>query len=419
MRRVVAGAAMKLRRILLLGAAFFLVLLKFAIDVVAKNVALGIGGLGLVREAITVAVFGILMVVIHSLFPRGDVNPVRRLGLLLGGTLVTLVGVIALGLLPADGFDAKELSLMPLDYPTLFVASLASILLGVFSLMALRSLRDMVLLLRRKGTERNYLIFVGLILATALSTLLYRPLENGLVTTILFVLAVLFAVMTSFRLPWIVYLSKREKIVNLVFSFFLFFLLLGLNVYLRESPVLSRAIIYYSRPLAQFVVLALMFATVYAGMAFVSTLFHLPTAEAFDRKRSEISSVHTLSKLVTQVLDFDELVETVTSMTLQVCEAHSCWLEIQQSSEESPAAGAARTYQLAGVKNIGPDQIDRLALDRCGLEHRTSPAGVERRPHHVQVIGRRRRGEQERVPQAHAAELDGQVTIVCDHETLL
>jgi len=44
-------------------------------------------------------------------------------------------------------------------------------------------------------------------------------------------------------------------------------------------------------------------------MAFVSTLFPPATAEAFDRKRSEVSSLHTLSKLVTQVFDFNELVD--------------------------------------------------------------------------------------------------------------
>jgi serine phosphatase RsbU (regulator of sigma subunit) len=104
------------------------------------------------------------------------------------------------------------------------------------------------------------------------------------------------------------------------------------------------------------------FATLYAGMAFVSTLFHLPTAEAFDRKRSEVSSLHTLSKLVTQVFDFNELVDTVTSMTLQVVEASRCWLEIIQVVGERGLAEETMGYRVvvAGMKNITREEIDQL-----------------------------------------------------------
>ena len=63
-------------------------------------------------------------------------------------------------------------------------------------------------------------------LASAASVLTLRPLEDSGLTTILFVLAILLAVVNSFRLPWIVYLSKREKVFTLAYSLLLF---LGFN----------------------------------------------------------------------------------------------------------------------------------------------------------------------------------------------
>ncbi len=105
-------------------------------------------------------------------------------------------------------------------------------------------------------------------------------------------------------------------------------------------------------------------------MAFVSTLFHLPTAEAFDRKRSEVTSLHNLSRLVTQVFDFKELVDTVTAMTLQVCEAKSCWLELV-TSDHAPAGTLAQTAGQSSV-SVGGEEEYRAGGDR--------PAPPGRRP---------------------------------------
>jgi hypothetical protein len=188
--------------------------------------------------------------------------------------------------------------------------------------------------------------------ATSASTFGLDPLESSLVTSILFGLTVASMLHNSFRLSWIVYLSKREKVLSLVYAFFLFGVLTYLNV-ATQTGLVGQILLYYSYPLKEVVSQTLLFGNIYAGMAFASTLFHLPTAEAFERKTSEVSSLHTLGKLVTQVFDFHELVDTVTTMTMQVCEARSCWLEIIQ--RETPAgkqksdAGAGTTMS-TGVK---------------------------------------------------------------------
>jgi len=356
---------MKLRRLLYLSGAFFLVLVKFTIDVIGKNVELEMGGVSLVRELVVIAAFGLLYFVVDAAASRRESPPVKKLGFILIVMVIVLLAGVILLLLGVAGFDSKNLSLVPLDYPTIFLGSLIALAFGIVAMIVFRLLRDLILISRRPAGRRNYYILTGLVLAAALSTIMLRPLDAAVIPGILFGLALVFAVVNSFRLPWIIYLTKREKVFSLVYGFFLFCGFIIIDVMLAGDSLVNRVLLYYSHPLREFVMLVAIFATLYAGMAFVSTLFHLPTAEAFDRKRSEVSSLHTLSKLVTQVFDFNELVDTVTSMTLQVVEASRCWLEIIHVSGDGapgPLPDGALSYrvQVAGMKSITQEEIDLL-----------------------------------------------------------
>lgn len=363
---------MKLRRVVLLGGAFLLVIFKFALDVVEKNVELGLMGLGLIRELLIIGSLGLLYVVIDVLASRRESTPVRKLGFVLIAMCAMILATLGLSASGVGGFDAKNQALVPLDYPSIFLASLVAIAFGIFSIIVFRLLRDLILINRKPAARRNWLIFSALLLGTSVSCLTTRPLDSSIATSILFALAILFAVMNSFRLPWIVYLTKREKLFSLACGFFLFGGFTALAVQIGSGTLLRKSLLYYSHPLHQFIQLVTIFGALYAGMAFVSTLFHLPTAEAFDRKRSEVSSLHTLSKLVTQVFDFNELVDNVTSMTLQVVGASSCWLEIitRAGEEDAPAPGEDASYgvQVAAMKNITQEEIDILVSpERRGI----------------------------------------------------
>ena len=363
---------MKLRRLILLGAAFLLVIFKFALDVVEKNVELDLMGFGLIRELLVIASLSLLYFVIDALASRRESTPLRKLGFVLIAMCAMILVSIGLSVSGVGGFDTKNQALVPLDYPSIFLASLAAVAFGIFSIVVFRLLRDLILINRKPAARRNWLIFSALLLGTSLSCLTSRPLDSSVATAILFSFSILFAVMNSFRLPWIVYLTKREKLFSLACGFFLFGGFTALAVQIGTSSLLRKSLLYYSHPLFQFTQLVAIFGALYAGMAFVSTLFHLPTAEAFDRKRSEVSSLHTLSKLVTQVFDFNELVDNVTSMTLQVVGASSCWLEIITAAPAEDGAGASDdgsyAVHVAAMKNIAQEEIDMLvSAERRGI----------------------------------------------------
>jgi serine phosphatase RsbU (regulator of sigma subunit) len=381
---------MKFRRVLFVVGAFVLLLLKFSADIFRKNVELQMGGLLALRELAAVGAFVLIYLALRPLFPeRASVRPVRWLGIQLISVGVFLVVMLILGFLPGDGFDAKDLGLLPLDYPSLFMASLFGLFAGIFSIVNFQILRDLVLASRTKRGRRNFFIFMLLVLGTAASSALIRPLDSSVVTGVLYGLAVCFALVNAFRLPWIVYLTKREKLLVLTLTFFLFVMFTVVAVLIKENASFERGLLYYSHPLQEFVLLSLVTGAIYGGMAFISTLFHLPTAEAFDRKRSELTSIHTLSKLVTQVFDFNELMETVTTMTLHMVGAQSAWIELLPPAQQDPVMAGVDGFaggQVVGMKNITRGEIEEL--QGTGLHYLRTAAGRERKPIVVDEVAR-------------------------------
>ncbi len=362
---------MKLRSILYLLGSFLAFLLVFIIDVIRKNVELNIAGLGTVRELLIIGAFVFLYIFLEARKIHHALTPIKRIGLVMIYSVLITLFCLAVTTLTEDNFDIKDNVLIPLTYWQLFISTAVSIALGVFVVLVFRLVRGLVLFKTKRETQRNFSIYLGLTLAASASVIPLDALESSVFTNILVGFALLFAVIISFRLPWIVYLTKREKIFGLIYGFVLFLVLVGLNIMVgSERGIIGKSLLYHSYPLNRFVFLTTWFANIYFGVAFISTLFHLPTAEAFERKTTEVTSLHNLGKLVTQAFDFDQLVETVTTMTLQVCEAKSCWLEILQPTDERASAGTnagihtstAGDYivRLVGRKNIAQSDIDIL-----------------------------------------------------------
>lgn len=350
---------MKFRRILPIGGLLLLLLVVFLIDLIRKNIGLGIGGLSVVRELMILGAFLLLFLALGRSRRLRKIQPMKNLGVLMIGALIIAAVALLFGLTVDAGFEEKAYELLPLSYGAQFVATFLGIAFGTFSVLVLRLLMDLILYKRKRSTVRLLRIFIGLVLATAISTIMLLPLESGSLTQVLYGAAVVFAVMNAFRLSWIVYLSKREKLVTLAYGFFLFGVFLLLNVVISQNTLINQSLLYYSYPLKQFISLVCLTGAMYFGMGFVSTLFHLPTAEAFDRKTTEVSSLHALSKLVNQLFDFDELVDSVTSMTLQVCEAQSCWLELIHYADDPAVAGSYRV-EIVGMKNISEEEVRLL-----------------------------------------------------------
>ncbi len=344
--------------------AGILFLVVFIIDAVNKNLEIDLGLLSQLRNLFVVIAFVGIYLFIKSVMPKRSVNPLRLFGIIFITILSFLSIFLIIRLISVDGYEAVETKLIPVDYLTILFSSIVSIVTGAAAIIFIYSISQLIFIKRRKGTQRNFIIFLILLLAASLSTWNLNPLESSTTSYILFVIAIVAGIANSFKFSWIVYLSKREKMFSIGYGFLLFILLIIFNIALTENGFINRSLLYYSHPLQFFVRIITTFSVIYFGMSFVVSLFHLPTAEAFDRKRIELSSVHNLSRLITRVFDFKDLVQTVTNLTIEVTEASSAWLEIIQRDETN---NTEINFELVAHKNIDPREIDLITHHDTGL----------------------------------------------------
>jgi serine phosphatase RsbU (regulator of sigma subunit) len=356
-----------MKRVLGVGIPLFLFLVVFVADIIRRGVEIDILWVHILRDVLSVVAFYLSYIYLSSLKGTASLDPVKIQRIMLLVSVTIPVAYFSLSLYRHGGFDAIEYRLVPKDYSTLFLAHMMSVTVGLLMLLILLYAKDLVFYKRRKGTTRNFAAFMIAVLATSASTLNNTPLDTSVLTYILLGVAIFLALVNSFRLSWIVYLSKREKVYSLLWSLALLITFVGIAVQTSGSSFLNNVLLYYSPPLRYFVSIVATFCGIYFGVAFVSTLFHFPTAEAFERKRAELSSLHNLSRLVARVLNFGELVDTVTKMTLEVCDAQSSWLEIVQPGAAHRTGSGngltrGRSLEVVSSKNITDEEIRAITF---------------------------------------------------------
>lgn len=235
-------------------------------------------------------------------------------------------------------------------FNSLFSTLISFVFLGsiVFILSTFREL----FLLRQKKDPRTYFntMIVFFTLAFLSNLLLKINPDFDYPHDAFFVVSIVLISLNALRVSWIAFLVKRQKLYLLLISVILS-ILFGFNFGLLTETSAIRQIIYsFSPGLYTLYSLVMIYGTIYFGVIFFTTLFHLPTAEAFDRKSEEASSLMDLTKLVTQVFDFKELADTVTTITTKVCNSYSAWLVTKND----------KNFELGAVNNIAFVDADKL-----------------------------------------------------------
>ena len=129
-------------------------------------------------------------------------------------------------------------------------------------------------------------------------------------------------------LSWIVFLTFRQKLAGIGLSLMLLVVLsstFGAENLLTGSDAFLR---YYSYPLKLFADLAQVFGILYCVTSFLSLLFHLPTTGDFQRKAGEVTAMHSVTNLVSQVFDPDMLYRTIVASPVEAVGASSAWLAV-------------------------------------------------------------------------------------------
>ena len=227
----------------------------------------------------------------------------------------------------------------------------------IFTLIILGTLRNLVFIKRKQSTARNFNWFLSLLLLYPLLDFArnysYRLFHIGPETFKIISYAVLFLliytmVLNAFRVSWINYLNKKQKLA----CFWGGILLLPVQTHFATRFHAINPISLYSPVLATFVEYGIAFLTIYLAIAFLALIAHLPTAQLYDRKMNQISSLHHLSRAVSSEFDFEKLVVTIVKLAVQVTEADFSWLELVDPETEK--------IKLVSFFNLSASEKNRL-----------------------------------------------------------
>jgi serine phosphatase RsbU (regulator of sigma subunit) len=191
-------------------------------------------------------------------------------------------------------------------------------------------------------------MFIFIVLAS-LANNFFQAKSVSFLGNTFFIVAVLLMIFNSTRISWIAFLSKKEKIYLLILSLVISILFI-VNISSSGDNIHNQIVDAFSPSLSQFNVIVMVYGSIYFFMLFFTTLFHLPTAEAYDRKAQEVTSLQYFSKLITEVLDFNDLADTVTDITLKLTNSNAAWIIWKDEEKLIPLAN----------KNIGFLESDTL-----------------------------------------------------------
>jgi len=233
----------------------------------------------------------------------------------------------------------------------LLIQSLLIILI-FSSAFILAAFKQLFFLRQKRSPEKIYLTMLLFIALACIFKFvhIYEPELEFPYHTFLSMAIVLISI-NSIRVSWIAFLTKKQKLLLLILSVGLS-VLFGINSALFfQDGFVSKLLRLYIPGIEVFCLLVMLYGAIYFTVVFFTTLFHLPTAEAFDRKAEELSSFLDLSNLITQVFDFKELGETVVDTTIRVCNSDSAWLIANNSGE----------FELISAKNIGYVEAEHVS----------------------------------------------------------
>ncbi len=184
---------------------------------------------------------------------------------------------------------------------------------------------------------------------------IYLDPNNDFIFDALYIVTVSLIFVISLRVAWIAFLNKRQKIYLLIIS-----VVIASLSWINFSTILGEnfnIIRNFSPALDQFVSLVMVYGGIYFLIVFFTTLFHLPTAEAIDRRTEELTSLKDISKLMSQVFDFEELSESITATTIKVSNSDAAWITINKNS------GGFDIHSISGIGLVDANQISEFLIN--------------------------------------------------------
>lgn len=363
--------------------------------------------LKLAYQAVLIVGYSSLWLVLHHMYRSRRSRPAKSLWtILVAGIIFLVVGSVtsriggpSVSVLPGldppfnlVGFDVN--TGVPYVLTAIFKMNVLALCQIGFAFVLLLKLQDLVLVKRSKASQRNWYVMIGIMAIASLSVVMNTSGDSQSDFFIIAaIIAVVFMLVNSFRLSWIVFLSFREKMATLGLTLLLGILLVVGVTAMGDNPyrdlIVPGAFSYlevYSHPIATFVSFASLFGILYSVTGFLSLLFHLPTSGEYAQRAGERATMHSLAHLVGQMFDADKLYATIAAAPVEAGSAHVSWLAIPdiQSGSLTPRLVSTHKIDLERVNKLVDSKalFEEVLLSReyLHLEHAPTDRRVNAKP---------------------------------------
>jgi phosphoserine phosphatase RsbU/P len=196
---------------------------------------------------------------------------------------------------------------------------------------------------KKQNANMYFNTMIAFFILSGLTAFLRENNSLSFIKNTFFIVSIILIVINSLKISWIAFVVKKEKLSILFLSIIIAILFTVNLINGSGENIHHRILIQFSPALGQFFNIIMTYGIIYFSILFFTTLFHMPTAEAFDKKAQEVSSFQYFSKLIIQALDFEELIETIADIGMKVSDAHAAWIVTQEN----------KSLKIIANKNIG------------------------------------------------------------------
>ncbi|MCL4539860.1 MAG: SpoIIE family protein phosphatase [Bacteroidetes bacterium] len=290
------------------------------------------------RNLFTIVAFVLLFVAMNSLRSRKQSRPLEILRRLVAYGFFTAAIISTWGVL-LENKDGASGRFAPQNVAQLLATTGYAFGIAALVVILLMYTADILYIRPEKKVRRRFQLFLAFALAAAfLSIFKGVPFISTLVD-IAFGISVLVAVFHIVSMNWIVFLTRKEKYRSLVHSFVLMLLFGYSYASVGPAELAGGVLEFYSVPMDEFAKIVFLFLTIYFSLAFVVTVFHIPTSGVFEKKKRELDSYQNLSKVITNVMDTTEVLNNTVSVVGTVTQASKVWIELRNSNSAESGAG--------------------------------------------------------------------------------
>ncbi|MBE2279005.1 MAG: serine/threonine-protein phosphatase [Ignavibacteriaceae bacterium] len=327
---------------------FFAVIAIFQIFIPYK----GIVFLEIINEVLILSFTALFVLNLILIEFKKKYHPLKITSSFLAAFGLLLMSIIVLNItMNVFGISHSDFSPSPGLFEKIIILLFNSVIF-VVSVYVLVSLRELFYLRTVKNINTYYNAMIVFIVLASVTSVFNEEAykEYNFIYLAFTVNAIILIFLNSLRISWIAFLRVKQKRQLLLVSVILVVLSIIILIQTTDENFqsASKSFSYFLHNFNNLIIINVM---IYSFVIFFTTLFHLPTAEVFDKKSREVSSMQYFSKLINQALDSKELIHTISDLGIEIGGSDAIFLNLDLDGDS----------KVIGVKNLSDSDANKIA----------------------------------------------------------